>query len=112
MSRKHPISAVALAIGILFAPSVVRAENNTGASGIYNCPGVAATCGDWAAKGANTCRSCQQAQCKSENGKDVIAGNKTTTECYQGHGSPPPDRRAPAGAQRAPGQDNLNVRTQ
>ena len=111
MPFKDHATTIVLAIGILLSPNLVRAETNTGAGGIYNCPGVNPTCGDWAAKGANTCRSCQQAQCKSENGKDVIAGNKTTTECYQGHGSPPAARRPPAGAQRAPSQDNLNLRT-
>ena len=67
------------------------AEPNTGSgpSSIHDCAGVAKTCGAWGAKGANTCRSCQQAQCRTENGKDVLAGNKTTTECYEGHGPAP-----------------------
>ena len=68
----------------------------------HDCAGVPQTCGAWGAKGANTCRSCQQAQCKTENGKDVIAGNKTTTECYEGHG-PAPSRTVPQKTfQRAP----------
>ena len=110
MSFKHRATAIGLTLAVLFAPNLVRAETNTGTGGIYNCPGVSPTCGDWAAKGANTCRSCQQAQCKSENGKDVIAGNKNTTECYQGHGSPPADTRAPSpGNRRAPIQDNRRI---
>ena len=79
----------------LLLPSVAAAEPNTGGGPTtHDCAGVAQTCGTWGAKGANTCRTCQQAQCKTENGKDVLAGNKTTTECYEGHGSPP----APSGS--------------
>jgi hypothetical protein len=56
---------------------------------IHDCSEVKRTCGAWAAKDKNTCRTCQQTQCKTENGKDVLAGNKTQTECYEGHGPPP-----------------------
>ena len=79
-------------LGVLILTSGnALAEPNTGggSSSIHDCAGVAKTCGAWGAKGANTCRPCQQAQCRTENGKDVLAGNKTTTECYDGHGSPP-----------------------
>jgi len=74
----------------LLLPYFAAAEPNTGGGpATHDCAGVAQTCGAWGAKGANTCRTCQQAQCKTENGKDVLAGNKTQTECYEGHGSPP-----------------------
>jgi hypothetical protein len=64
----------------------------TGSGGsVHDCAGVKLTCGAWAAKDKNTCRTCQQAQCKTENGKDVLAGNKTQTQCYAGHGAPPSD---------------------
>jgi hypothetical protein len=68
---------------------------NTGSRGsdIHDCAGVKLTCGSWAAKDKNTCRTCQQAQCRTENGKDVLAGNKTQTQCYEGHGAPPPDKK-------------------
>lgn len=78
-----------IAFGLL-VPATANAEPNTGGGPTtFDCTGVSPTCGAWAPKGANTCRTCQQAQCKTENGKEVIAGNKTTTECYEGHGSPP-----------------------
>jgi len=74
----------------LLLPCVAGAEPNTGKGPrTFNCAGVERTCGAWGAKGGNTCRTCQQAQCKTENGKEVIAGNKTQTECYEEHGSPP-----------------------
>jgi len=57
---------------------------------VHDCA-VKPTCGSWAAKGNNTCRTCQQALCKTENGNDVLAGNKTQTQCYDGHGAPPSD---------------------
>ena len=74
----------------LLLPNPVTAEPNTGGGPkTFDCSGVPRSCGSWGAKGANTCRTCQQAQCKTENGKEVVAGNKTQTECYEGHGSPP-----------------------
>jgi membrane protein involved in colicin uptake len=57
---------------------------------VHDCA-VKPTCGAWAPKGSNTCRTCQQALCKTENGNDVLAGNKTQTQCYDGHGAPPSD---------------------
>jgi hypothetical protein len=89
-----------VAIGIfctmtMFPFPVFAAPNTGGGPSTHNCAGVPRTCGAWGANGANTCRTCQQAQCKTENGKDVIASNKTQTECYEGHGSPP-SRSAPA----------------
>jgi len=57
----------------------------------HDCAGVAKSCGAWGASGTNTYRTCQQAQCKTENGHDVMAGKKTQTECYEGHGAPPTD---------------------
>ncbi len=97
----------ALLLGLWLALGVagpVLAAPNTGASPVRDCPGVPRTCGAWGPKGQNTCRTCQQAQCKVENGRDVIAGNKTQTECYQGQGRPPPERRgaAPGGRPQAP----------
>jgi hypothetical protein len=59
------------------------------AATVHDCAGIKLTCGAWAAKDKNTCRTCQQAQCRTENGKDVLAGNKSQTQCYDGHGSPP-----------------------
>jgi hypothetical protein len=56
---------------------------------VHDCSGTKRNCGAWGPKDKNTCRTCQQAQCKTENGKDVLAGNKTQTECYEGHGPPP-----------------------
>ena len=67
-----------------------KAATGSGGS-VHDCAGVKLTCGAWAAKDKNTCRTCQQAQCKTENGKDVLAGNKTQTQCYEGHGAPPSD---------------------
>ena len=63
--------------------------SSTTSAAVHDCSGIKRTCGAWAAKDKNTCRTCQQAQCKTENGKDVLAGNKTQTECYEGHGPPP-----------------------
>jgi len=84
----------AMAAMVLLAPGLAAAAPNTGGSAsTHDCLGVAQSCGDWKANGANTCRTCQQAQCKTENGKDVLAGNKTTTQCYSGHGSPPADNK-------------------
>ena len=85
----------------LLLPWHAAAERNTGTGPrTHDCAGIAQTCGAWGAKGTNTCRTCQQAQCKTENGKEVLAGNKTTTECYEGQGSPPsrgtpPKRKVP-----------------
>jgi len=90
MARMNGILGLALGSFVLLVPAMVNAEPNTGGGpSTHDCVGVDRTCGSWGAKGANTCRTCQQAQCKTENGKDVIAGNKTQTECYEGHGSPP-----------------------
>jgi type IV secretory pathway VirB10-like protein len=61
------------------------------AAALHECAGVKLTCGSWAAKDKNTCRTCQQALCKTENGKDVLGGNKSQTQCYDGHGPPPSD---------------------
>ena len=93
------IIAIGLFGVIMLVPGILAAEPNTGSGpgGVHDCAGVPRSCGSWAAKGANTCRSCQQAQCKTENGKDVVAGNKTQTECYEGHGKPPA-RVAPKGS--------------
>ena len=55
---------------------------------IHDCSGVKRTCGAWAPKDKNTCRTCNLAQCKTENGKEMLAGNKTQAECYEGHGPP------------------------
>jgi hypothetical protein len=72
------------------AASSGSGSSTTAAStAVHDCSGIKRTCGAWAAKDKNTCRTCQQAQCKTENGKDVLAGNKTQTECYEGHGPPP-----------------------
>ena len=79
------------AIFVLLAPRLLAAETNTGS--VPDCAGVKLTCGAWAASAKNTCRTCQQAQCKTENGKDVLAGNKTQTQCYEGHGAPPTDKK-------------------
>lgn len=48
-------------------------------------------CGEWKAKGDNTCRSCTTMQCKKAEGGEVIAGSKKQNECYEGHGPPPED---------------------
>jgi hypothetical protein len=95
------VSGIGLAIFVLLAPGLVAAETGSGSgsgsstskAGVHDCAGVKLTCGAWAAKDKNTCRTCQQAQCKTENGKDVLAGNKTQTQCYEGHGSPPSDKK-------------------
>jgi hypothetical protein len=47
------------------------------AATVHECTGIKLTCGSWAAKDKNTCRTCQQALCKTENGKDVLAGKKS-----------------------------------
>jgi hypothetical protein len=60
---------------------------------VHDCPGIKLNCGSWAPKGGNTCRTCQLAQCKTENGGEVVAGNKTQNECYEGHGTPGQDLR-------------------
>jgi hypothetical protein len=91
------IVAMGLAGFIVLAPGILAAEPNNAPGGVHDCAGVSRSCGPWAANGANTCRTCQQAQCKTENGKDVIAGNKTQTECYEGHGKPPA-KGAPKGS--------------
>ncbi len=48
-------------------------------------------CDDWKPKGENTCRTCTTMQCKKVEDGDAIAGSKTQTECYEGHGPPPED---------------------
>ncbi len=90
MARINILMCIGLTGLALLLPGGATAEPNTGGGPTtFDCTGVARTCGAWGASGANTCRTCQQAQCKTENGKEVIAGNKTQTECYEGHGSPP-----------------------
>ena len=82
-------SALLFGLAVL-APSLASAEPNTGGGpSTFNCTGIPRTCGAWGAKGPNTCRTCNQALCKKENGKEVIAGNKIQTECYEGHGPAP-----------------------
>ena len=89
-------NGIALVIFLLLASGPVAAETGSGSgtskASVHDCTGVKLTCSAWAAKDKNTCRTCQQAQCKTENGKDVLAGNKTQTQCYEGHGAPPPDK--------------------
>jgi hypothetical protein len=58
---------------------------------VHDCPGIKLNCGAWVPKDGNTCRSCQLAQCRIENGGEVVAGNKTQNQCYEGHGPPPKD---------------------
>jgi hypothetical protein len=104
----HSVRCVALwFLGLaLLVPGVGAAEPNTGKTPeTRDCAGVPRTCGAWEAKGPNTCRSCQQAQCKTENGQEVVAGNKTQTECYEGHGAPPA-----AGVMRPPRRDSRETK--
>ena len=96
-NEKMPyVSGIRLAIFFLLAAGPVAAETGGGSgtskASVHDCAGVKLTCSAWAAKDKNTCRTCQQAQCKTENGKDVLAGNKTQTHCYEGHGAPPSDK--------------------
>ena len=49
------------------------------------------TCGEWKEKGPNTCRTCKTPQCKQVEDGEALAGQKTETECYEGHGPPPED---------------------
>jgi membrane protein involved in colicin uptake len=72
------------------ADKAAAAKAAAAKAAVHDCA-VKPTCGSWAAKGNNTCRTCQQALCKTENGNDVLAGNKTQTQCYDGHGAPPSD---------------------
>ncbi len=81
--------AIAALIVSCVASSALPASTTGTSTAVHDCSGVKRTCGAWAAKDKKTCRTCQQAQCKTENGKDVLAGNKTQTECYEGHGPPP-----------------------
>ncbi len=48
-------------------------------------------CGEWKPKGDNTCRTCETAQCKEVSDGEALAGTKKETECYEGHGAPPPE---------------------
>lgn len=82
---------VVSALTLLPLPSFGAPNDGRGPT-THDCAGVVRSCGAWGASGTNTCRTCQQAQCKTENGHDVMAGNKTQTECYEGHGAPPADR--------------------
>ena len=72
------------------ADKAAAAKAAAAKAAVHDCA-VKPTCGAWAPKGSNTCRTCQQALCKTENGNDVLAGNKTQTQCYDGHGAPPSD---------------------
>jgi hypothetical protein len=94
-SHANQIIFVALA-GLICSFLYLRAmaAPNIG-GGAHDCGGVPKTCGAWGTNGANTCRTCNQAQCTTQNGQEVIAGNKKTTECYEGHGAPPAGSIAP-----------------
>ena len=46
-------------------------------------------CEEWKPKGDKTCRVCKTPQCKKVPGGEALAGTKTETECYEGHGPPP-----------------------
>ncbi len=46
-------------------------------------------CGEWLPRDDKTCRTCSSVQCKTVQGGDALAGTKTETECYLGHGPPP-----------------------
>ena len=50
-------------------------------------------CGEWAPKEENTCRTCSIAQCKKQDGGELLVGVKKQTECYEGHGPPPEDSK-------------------
>ena len=78
------IAVLVVACVASFATSAAVAADQ-----IHDCPGVKRNCGAWAPKDKNTCRTCKLAQCKTENGKEMLAGNKTQAECYEGHGPPP-----------------------
>lgn len=48
-------------------------------------------CTDWAAKGENTCRTCDTVQCRKQGDDELIVGSKKQSQCYPGHGDPPSD---------------------
>jgi hypothetical protein len=68
-------------------PAAGSGEEKEKNAGLYDCG--ERTCGEWAPKGENTCRSCSIAQCKKQNGGELLVGEKKQSECYQGHGAPP-----------------------
>lgn len=70
-------------------------------AGTFICKGIARTCGAWGPSGDNTCRVCKQPICKTENGSEVLAGNASETECYEGHG-PAPTRARPQRLNNSP----------
>ena len=70
------------ALAMLAAPSLGDDE-------LYDCGKK--ICGEWAPKGENTCRSCKTVQCRKQGEDELIAGSKTHSECYEGHGKPPKD---------------------
>jgi hypothetical protein len=56
---------------------------------LYDCGKK--NCSEWAPKGENTCRTCSIAQCKKQNGNELLVGEKKQSQCFEGHGAPPSD---------------------
>ncbi len=52
-------------------------------------------CEAWAPKDANTCRTCTIAQCRTQDGSELLVGQKKQSECYEGHDAPPADESPP-----------------
>ena len=55
--------------------------------GLYDCGEP--KCSEWAPKGENTCRTCKIVQCRKQGGDELLVGEKTKSQCYEGHGDPP-----------------------
>lgn len=106
------IAARSIGIGLILSLTgvsipVLAAPPPATPPGVSECKSIPRKCNAWAPKGPNTCRTCQQALCKIENGKEVLAGNKRQTECFEGHGTPPPDPpRQSKPVKPAPGQSS------
>jgi hypothetical protein len=73
----------------LFAVAMLAAPSLGGEDKLYDCGKK--NCSEWKPKGEKTCRSCKIVQCKKQGEDELIAGEKTQNECYDGHGNPPSD---------------------
>ena len=92
MRRFERLFLIALCLFVVSAiPAVgfAAAPTEKEKAELYDCGQK--NCSEWAPKGENTCRTCSIAQCKKQNGNELLVGEKKQSQCFEGHGAPPPD---------------------
>ena len=91
MRRFDRLFLIGLCLFGLLVPAIgfAAAPTEQEKAELYDCGQK--NCTEWAPKGANTCRTCSTAQCKKQNGNELLVGEKKSSQCFEGHGAPPTD---------------------